>query len=100
MHIFDIAKEFEEFIRASHPDLDILIVSMYRRAVTQILNLQSMPWKTYKEIFMKYRGFFRKNTKRVMQDERMAKKAKIYHLLLCGRPELFYMQRKMLPRAR
>lgn len=99
-HIFDIAKEFEEYISDKHPDMDILIVFFYRRAVAQLLNLQSMPWKTYKEIFMKYRPIFRKNIGRIMRDERITKNTKIYYLLLCGRPEVFYLQRKILTKTR
>ena len=99
-HIFDIAKEFEAYIKEKHPDLDILIVFLYRRAVAQLLNLQSMPWEKYKEIFMKYRPLFRKNIGRILSDKNITKNTKLYYLLLCGRPEVFYLQRKLLEKAR
>ena len=100
LHIFDIAKEFETFIREVHPDLEVLIISIYRSAVVQILNLQRMPWATYKDIFMRYRPFFRKNLKAVLQDEKTARKRKIFFLFLCGRPEVFYLQRKIIEKMR
>ena len=100
LHIFEIAEEFEAFIREVHPDLEILTVILYRRAVIQLLNLQSMPWKTYKSIFMKYRPLFRKNLKKIMQDESATRNSKIYYLLLCSRPEMFYLHRKLLRRRR
>lgn len=100
MLIFDIAKEFEGFIKERHPDLDILIVFFYKRAVTQLLNLQKMPWKTYKEIYFKYRPFFRKSAKRVLSDKSISRSTKFYHLLLCSRPEIFYMQRQILLKTR
>ena len=98
--IFDIAKEFESFIHEKHPDLDILIVFIYKRAVTQLLNLQKMPWKTYKEIYYRYRPLFRRSAKRILTDKSISKDAKIYHLLLCLRPEIFYAQRQLLIRTR
>lgn len=100
LHIFDIANEFESFIREYHPDMDILIVHLYRRAITQLLNLQSMPWKTYKDLFLKYRRYFRKNISRIIGDSRISSKMKLYYLLLCGRPEVFYLQRKVLQKTR
>lgn len=99
-HIFEIAKEFAAYINEKHPDMDILIVSVYRRAVVQLLNLQRLPWKTYKEIFLKYRPMFRKNIGRILKDERITKHTKIYYLLLCGVPEVFFVQRKILEKAR
>lgn len=99
-HIFDIAKEFEAYIKENHPDMDILIVFLYRRAVVQLLNLQSMPWSTYKEIFMKYRPVFRKNIGRILKDNKITRNTKIYYLLLCGKPEVFYLQRKLLEKVR
>lgn len=99
-HIFDIVKEFEAYINEKHPDMDILIVFLYRRAVVQLLNLQNMPWKKYKEIFMKYRSVFRKNIRRILNDKRITRNTKIYYVLLCGRPEVFYLQRKLLEISR
>lgn len=100
LHIFDIAKEFESFIHEKYPDLDILIVLFYKRAVTQLLNLQKMPWETYKSIFFKYRPYFRSQLNRIIKDKRITRKNKIYFALLCGRPEVFYFQRKLLLKTR
>ena len=99
-HIFDIAAEFESFIYKYHPDLDILVVFFYKSAIVQLLNLQTMPWNIYKEIFMKYRKYFRKNLKRIMIDPHYPKKNKFYFLLLCGFPEIFWVQNKFLRKVR
>lgn len=100
MIIFDIAREFEKFINEKYPDLDILIVSFYRRAVTQLLNLQKMSWNIYKSIFFKYRSYFRKNAKKVIRTREFSFSTKIHFLLLCSRPELFYVQRYLLEKSR
>lgn len=100
MHIFDIAKEFEQFVNEKHPDMDILIPFFYRRAIVQILNLQSMPWKNYKEIFMKHRYYFRKYIFRIITDKKINTKSKVYFFILCTRPELFKLQRKLLEKSR
>lgn len=96
MHIFEIAEEFEAFIRERHPDMDILIVHLYRRAIAQLLNLQSMPWKMYKELFLKYRPIFRMNLNKIRHDTTMSPKLKMYYFLLCGRPEVFLLKSKVL----
>ncbi len=96
LHIFDIANEFKDFIENMHPDMEILIVWLYKSAVLQLLNLQSMPWETYKCIFMKYRALFRKSLIRVLRDEKIDRRLKVYHLLLCGWPGIFYFQRKIV----
>ena len=98
--IFEIAREFEKFINEKYPHLDILIVSFYRRAVTQLLNLQKMSWKTYKCIFYKYRSYFRKNAKKVITNKNLSLSNKIYYILLCSRPEIFYVQRWILKKRR
>lgn len=100
LHIFEIAEEFVSFIRECHPDMDILVVHLYRRAIAQLLNLQNMPWKTYKELFLKYRPIFRKNFKKIHHDPTVSSKLKVYYFLLCGRPEVFFLQRKILLKIR
>ena len=88
-HIFEIAKEFEDYIRQNHPDKEILIVHFYRRAVVQLLNLQSMDRGTYREIFLRYRPLFRKNLRKILRDGDTTRKTKLYYVLLCSTPALF-----------
>ena len=98
--IFDIAQEFEDFICKQYPNMQILIVFFYKRAIVQLLNLQSMPWSKYKEIFLKYRFIFRKSIITILREKKLTLRTKLYFLLLCGRPELFFLQRKLLTKMR
>ena len=92
-HIFEICDEVAAFVRESYPQLDILPALVYRRSVTQLLNLQTMPWKTYKEIFYKYRKMFRNNLGRVLKDKRIPKKSKVHFFLLCTTPGIYRLQK-------
>ena len=96
LHIFEIAKEFTSFIKEEHPEMEILIPFFYRRAVTQVLNLQIMPRETYKCIFRTYRPIFRKYIKAILADKTIDKKSKIYFLFLCGSPSIYFLQRKII----
>ncbi|MBR6027699.1 MAG: glycosyltransferase family 2 protein [Clostridia bacterium] len=98
--IFDICDEFKTFIEQNYPDMDILPVLMYKRGVTQLLNLQSMPWKTYCEIFKRYRKLFRQAWPKIMKDSRLSRKAKILYTLICTTPRLFKMQERILKQTR
>lgn len=96
MHIFEICNEFEKYINENYSDMNILKVSMYRSALVQLLNLQSMTWNTYKNLFIKYRPIFRKNIISVTFDKRITFKDKIYYWLLSSWPELFKLQYKIV----
>lgn len=100
LHIFDISDDFKVFIDKNYPEMDIVIVLFYKRIVAQLLNMQVMSWDQYKNIFIKYRSVFRKNLRRVIVDKNIPKRLKIYMVLLCSRPELFYFQRKIIVRLR
>ncbi len=100
MLIFDIVKKFEGFINEKYPELNILVILFYKRAVIQLLNLQTMPWITYKNIFLKFRPLFRKNVKQVLKDENIGLENKIYYLLLCSSPKFFYVQRNLIAKMK
>lgn len=87
--IFEICKEFGRFVDKEYPQRQELKVFMYKNAVIQLLNLQKMPWSSYKKIFMKNRPIFRKNFKTILKNKKISKKNKLYFLLLCTRPELY-----------
>ena len=91
LHIFDICEQFEAFIRENYPEMDILPVLVYKRGVAQLLTLQRMPWKKYKEIFNRYKKLFRKNLGKVLREGSMSKKGKVHYFLLCTEPLLFYL---------
>lgn len=99
LHIFDICREFEEYINKTHEDLNFLPVLMYRRGLTQLLNMQSMPWKTYKQIFKKYRPYFRENLSMVLKLKQVNNKTKLFLLLLCTTPAIFKFQRSILVKS-
>ncbi len=94
LHIFDICDEFRDFIEKEYPQLDILPVLVYRRGVTQLLNLQNMPWETYKTVFYKYHKMFRKNLLKVLRDSRVTIKSKVHFIMLCTTPGVYQLQNR------
>jgi glycosyltransferase involved in cell wall biosynthesis len=99
LHIFEICKEFQEYINEKYSDLDILPVLMYRRGITQLLNLQAMPWKTYCELFNTYKPYFRKNIGIILKSENVNIKTKILTMMLCTSPLIFKAQRMILEKT-
>lgn len=100
MHIFEICKEFSEYIKNYYPEMNLLIVAFYRSALVQLLNLQDMSWKTYKKLFFKYRPMFRKNLYNILRNKHISKSDKLYYIILSSRPELFKIQRVILTKIR
>ena len=96
LKIFDICKEFEDFILEKYQDIAIVIPLVYKRAVVEMLSVQKMDWKTYKSVFMKYRHMFRKYLGKVLADRRIHGYDKVMFLLLCGRPEVLYAYKKLV----
>lgn len=93
--IFEICKEFSAFIDKEYPSRKELKAFMYKNAVIQLLNLQKMPWSSYKKIFMKYRRVFRKNLKLVLKNKEISRSNKICFILLCTRPEIYSLAHKI-----
>ena len=93
--IFEICREFGSFIDREYPSRKELKVFMYKNAVIQLLNLQKMPWSSYRKIFMKYRGIFRKNLKHILKNKKISRSNKIYFILLCTRPEIYSLAHKL-----
>ena len=91
-HIFNICEDFSLFIKQYYHDIDIVCVLFYRRAVTQLLNLQKMDKEMYNGIFVRYRSFFRSNLFKVLKDKRVSIKAKYYIIWLCTTPLLYKLQ--------
>ncbi|MBO7143587.1 MAG: glycosyltransferase family 2 protein [Salinivirgaceae bacterium] len=91
-HIFDICEEFSLFISQNYPDISIISVLFYRRAVTQLLNLQKMNKAEFKQIFYRYRSLFRLNFLKVLKDRRIPTKTKYYLTCLCTTPWLYKLQ--------
>ena len=100
MHIFDVCKEFSRFINKKYKNIDIITVLFYRRAVTQMLNLQAMPDKVYDNIYRRYRKIFRKNIVRIMRSKDIAVQTKYYTFMLCLTPSIYRLQVKALNRLR
>lgn len=95
LRIFDICKEFQKFINDYYPQLDILPVLVYKKGLTQLLHLQSMPNSTYKKLYYKYQPLFRKNLIKVFQDKRITWKNKIHMLFLCMPVFVYQLQFKL-----
>ena len=93
--IFEICKEFGSFIDREYPHRKELKVFMYKNAVIQLLNLQKMPWSSYKKIFMKNRRIFRKNLKMILKNKTLSRSNKAYFVLLCTRPEIYSLVHKL-----
>lgn len=89
LHIFDICKEFQEFITDNYPQLEILPVLVYKRGLTQLLHLQSMSKEEYTRFYYKYQPMFRKHLIEILKDNRISKENKIHTILLCM-PACFY----------
>ena len=94
--IFEIVNEFEKFIQKKYPELEILNVSFHKRAIVQMFSLQKMPWKDYRALFNKYKKYFRANLGLYVKQKDISTKAKGIYLLLCTRPEIFYIARKVV----
>ena len=91
-HIFDICEEFSRFISCYYPDMSVLPILFYRRAVTQLLNLQRMDNTTYEKIFLRYIKVFRMNLLKVLMNKHISVKSKYYMIWLCTTPFMYKMQ--------
>lgn len=94
--IFEVCDEFQKYVNQYYPDLNILPVVLYRLAVTQMLNCQSMSWSMYKKVFKKYRILFRSHLRKVLLEGNLSNKQKYFMLIHCLTPELFKLQNMML----
>lgn len=88
MRIFEICDEFQQFISGKYDDADLLGILLRRAAVTQMLKCQSMGWKQYRSIFLRYRMLFRKALPDVMK-EALPSKVKLDYLLHCTTPGIY-----------
>ena len=91
-HIFDICEEFSQFISCNYPDMSVLPILFYRRAVTQLLNLQKMDNTTYRKIFHRYIKMFRRNLLKVLMNKHISVKSKYYMTWLCTTPFIYKIQ--------
>ena len=92
LHIFDICKEFQQFITDKYPQIDILPVLVYKKGLTQLLHLQSMSKEEYRRFYYQYQPLFRKNLFRVLQDKRITKKSKVHMFLMCMPVWIYQLQ--------
>ena len=92
LRIFDICRQVKRFIEKNYPQLDILPILVYKRGLTQLLHLQSMPQSTYAGLYYKYQPVFRKNLNKILHDSRISKKNKIHMIMLCMPVRLYQLQ--------
>ena len=100
MRVFEICKDFSEFIRKNYANIDIIGVLYYRKAVTQMLNLQAMSEKMYNRIYYKYRKMFRRNLFRIIKCNDVSVRTKYYTFMLCLTPSIYRLQYSILKRRR
>ncbi|MBQ9131939.1 MAG: glycosyltransferase family 2 protein [Clostridia bacterium] len=96
LRIFEICADIDAYIQQTHPEMKLLSVILYRRCVTQLLNLQTMSNKTYNSIFLRYRPLFRKNLFKVLKSPRLSRGQKYYMAIHCTFPWVCRTQRKLL----
>lgn len=96
LRIFDICHSVKHFVDKKYPKLDIVTVLVYKRGLTQLLHLQSMPKSTYKELYYKYQPMFKENLYKILNDERVSKKDKIHMVMLCLPVWVYRLQFKAL----
>lgn len=95
LRIFSICKKVKLFIEENYPQLDIVPILVYKRCLTQLLHLQSMPKSTYAELYYKYQPMFKKNLKKILHDNRVSKKNKIHMVMLCMPVWVYQLQYKV-----
>ena len=96
MHIFEVCDAFSKFITKNYSNIDIIRVLFYRRAVTQMLNLQAMPKKMYNKIYCRYRKLFRRNIVKILKSKDIAVQTKYYTFMLCLTPSIYRLQYNVL----
>ncbi len=96
MHVFEVCDDFSKFIQKKYSNIGIIDVLFYRRAVTQMLNLQEMPKSVYKKIYCKYRKIFRSNIIKIIKCKDVAIPTKYYTFMLCLTPTIYRLQKRIL----
>lgn len=96
MHIFDICDVFSEYINKNYRNISMINVLFYRKAVTQMLNLQPMSEKAFNMVYCRYRKMFRKNIIKIMKSREVTVQTKYYTLMLCLTPSVYRLQYKAM----
>lgn len=90
-HVFDICREFSEFIKNECPENELLSVLLYRNAEVQVLNLRGISYGTFKKIFLENRVLFRDKFIEIERSNWIPKKIKCYYLMQCTFSWLFWL---------
>lgn len=93
--IFSVSEEIEIYINEKFPQKEYYSVMIYQNAVLQLLNRLSMPWSTYKKIFLMYRHIFRKNIWEIFKKCDVTNKSKVLLIILCTYPQLLWIFNKV-----
>lgn len=88
--IFDICSEFSDYY-ANREEMEITVLIFHQRTVLQLLRCQKMNYSQLKKIYFRYRALFRKNYCKLMRQNGIPRKVKIYNAMLCTTPAIFIM---------